>query len=98
MSRKKDAVAGVQVSLCLDVWMALGLDVALFDGYYQRNRFATTWAELMARVRAMAIPPNPCFIEEWCVLQAGHFGVCYGADDLGTSEALPLPKEENRNA
>ncbi|WP_280185067.1 MULTISPECIES: hypothetical protein [Nocardia] len=92
---KKNAVAGVQASLCLDVWMALGLDVLLFDAYYQRNCFGTTWAELMSRVRALAIPPNPCFVEEWCALQAGHFGVCYAADDLGSGTPLPLPKEKS---
>jgi hypothetical protein len=85
-------IAGVQVSLCLDVWMALGLDVALFEDYYQRNGYATTWSELMARVRALALPPNPCFVQEWCVLLGGHLGVCYAADDLGSGAPLPLPK------
>lgn len=79
----------VQVTHCLDLWMALGLDDAAFDGYYERNGYAETWAALMDALR-VGLPlcgaptgQGPCVLRQ----HAGH--VHYAADDVGRGEPLP---------
>ena len=86
MAEHIDKVAGVQGYMTLDLWTALGLDTSLFDDYMQRNKFASTWAALIDRVRVLAMLSEPCLVNDYCVLHGGHFGPCCGHDDVGTSE------------
>lgn len=84
-----DPVAGVQVSMTLDLWMAMGLESEDFHSYYERNGYADTWSTLLGRIRT----PLPCgkpVDGESCVL-APHSDAapCYGPSDVGHSEPLP---------
>lgn len=77
--------------LALDLWQALDLPLSEFDGYYARNGWADTWANLLEGVRKL-VGYSTCPIEtdgEPCVLIDGHKGPHYGASDVGASEFLP---------
>lgn len=88
-------VRAVQVTHCLDLWVALGLPDAEFEGYYERNGYAETWAALLdaARVTPLCGAPTdsgPCVLRQ-------HAGpVHYAADDVGRGEALPWPEPDRR--
>lgn len=88
-SPRPDPVRAVQITATLDLWMALGLPIADFDGYLARNRYATTWAGLLARVRTLAQGESQCTRNDWCVLVTPHIGPCYALDDVGRAEPLP---------
>lgn len=80
--------------LALDLWMALGLPVEQFQPYYDRNRWADTWASLLAAVRSRRETCwKPVGFGERCVLTGGHIGPCYGESDVGRSEPLPFPRQ-----
>jgi hypothetical protein len=85
----KRHVRGVQAWMCSDLWTAMGLPPAEFDGYFARNGFGNTWAALLGSIRG----PLRCgkrIDVSWCVL-APHSedAPCYGAEDVGVSEPLP---------
>lgn len=77
--------------LALDLWQALNLPVSEFDAYFERNRWADTWANLLDRVRRLAGRKEcPVMVDgEGCELMNGHSGPHMGASDVGTSEPLP---------
>ena len=70
--------------------MALGLDSRGFDGYYERNGWATTWAVLLDAVRTSPYCDAAVDSDEDCVLRAGHVGPHMGPSDVGSSEPLPV--------
>lgn len=80
------------VYLALDLWMALGMPSNGFDGYYERNGWADTWANLLDAVRRQSGRKECPIIAdgEGCVLINGHIGPHMGASDVGSSEPLPL--------
>jgi len=83
--------------LAQDLWMALGLPIEQFSDYYERNRWANTWSNLLAAVRDLAgreICWKPAGQGERCVLSKGHMGPCYGASDVGFTESLPRPEKK----
>lgn len=79
------------VYLALDLWMALGMHSSAFDGYYDRNGWADTWANLLDAVRSQSGRKECPIIAdgEGCVLLNGHIGPHTGASDVGSSEPLP---------
>lgn len=90
MSDESNEVTGVQRWMALDLWAALGLDPAAFDGYIDRNGFGATWATLGARVRDLARGTPPCNLHAWCVRRDSHLGPCLDDGDVGSGEPLPL--------
>ena len=78
--------------LALDLWMALGIPSNGFDGYYERNGWADTWANLLDAVRRQSGRKECPIVAdgEGCVLINGHIGPHMGASDVGSSEPLPL--------
>ena len=78
--------------LALDLWMALGMPSNGFDGYYERNGWADTWANLLDAIRRQSGRKECPIIAdgEGCVLINGHIGPHMGASDVGSSEPLPL--------
>jgi hypothetical protein len=85
-----DAGQAPPVYLALDVWQALHLPVGEFDGYYQRNGWAETWAALMAGVRGPAQCGRPVDGEVCVLAPHSESAPCYGARDVGSSEPLPF--------
>ena len=82
------------VYLASDLWSALRLPDAEFDGYYERNGWADTWSNLLAEVRLRS-GARPCGQDadgEPCVLMTESHLVHYGASDVGSSEPLPAPE------
>lgn len=81
------------VYLAVDLWMALGMDSREFDAYYDRNGWADTWSNLLARVRTLSgRQVCPIVVDgEPCVLLDRHVGPHMGASDVGSSEPLPQP-------
>lgn len=77
--------------LALDVWQALGLPVDQFDGYYERNGWAETWAVLMAAVRGPAQCERPVDGDVCVLAPHSESNPCYAASDVGSSEPLPFP-------
>ncbi len=90
--------------LAADLWMALDLPIDEFNGYYERNGWADTWAALGDRVRQLSGRGRcwePAGYGERCVLRVGvggkpHFGPHYGSSDVGSGE--PLPTTEGAGA
>ena len=82
--------------LALDLWMALGMGSRGFDGYYDRNGWADTWANLLDAVRRQSGRKEcPLVVDgEGCVLANGHVGPHMGASDVGSAEPLPLASRE----
>ena len=79
------------VELALDLWQALGFPAGEFDGYYERNGWAGTWANLLQAPGGVN-QREKCGDDsdgEPCVLRAGDHLVHYGASDVGSSEPLP---------
>lgn len=78
--------------LALDLWMALGLDSNLFDGYYDRNGWANTWANLLHHVRLSTSEPCSGVDDQGdqCVLTEHAIGPHYSEHDVGSSEPLPF--------
>jgi hypothetical protein len=81
------------IYLALDLWMALGMDSRGFDGYYERNGWATTWSVLLDAVRTADHCEMPITMDEDCVLRTGHIGPHMGPSDVGSSEPLPRVPE-----
>ena len=82
------------VYLASDLWSALRLPDAEFDGYYERNGWADTWSNLLAEVRLRS-GARSCGEDadgEPCVLMTESHLVHYGASDVGSSEPLPAPE------
>ncbi|MFB9283144.1 hypothetical protein [Pseudoclavibacter helvolus] len=82
------------VHLASDLWSALRLPDAEFDGYYERNGWADTWSNLLAEVRLRS-GARSCGEDadgEPCVLMTESHLVHYGASDVGSSEPLPAPE------
>ena len=82
--------------LALDLWMALGLDSRGFDGYYERNGWATTWSVLLDAVRTSPYCDAAVDSDEDCVLRSGHVGPHMGPSDVGSSEPLPESGEQEQ--
>lgn len=80
------------VYLALDLWMALGMPSNGFDGYYERNGWADTWANLLDAIRRQSGRKECPIIAdgEGCVLINGHTGPHMGVSDVGSAEPLPL--------
>lgn len=78
--------------LAQDLWMALGLPVKEFDGYFQRNRWANTWANLLSAVRGPAAVCGAYVDGEVCVLAPHNIGPHMGRSDVGSSEPLPFTR------
>lgn len=72
--------------LAQDLWMALGLPVDQFAGYYERNGWAETWAVLLSAVRGPEICGEPAGFGELCVLAPHSVGPHIGRSDVGRSE------------
>lgn len=87
------------VYLAADLWDALCAPVADFDAYYERNRWADTWANLLGVVRDRVKPKCGQAVEgETCVLTAGHLPPHYGSSDVGRSEPVPELQGEPTDA
>lgn len=87
------AAAAPPVYLAADVWSALHLPDGEFEGYYERNGWAETWAVLMAAVRGPArcgrdVDGEPCVLDPH-----SESTPCYCAGDVSSSEPLPWPAD-----
>lgn len=82
--------------LAADVWMALGLNSREFDGYFDRNGWAETWAALCDRVRDLS-GRGHCLAPvdgEFCGLRPHAVGPHMGPSDLGRGEPLPTAEPD----
>lgn len=87
------------IYLAADLWDALGAPIADFDAYYERNRWADTWANLLGVVRDRVKPKCGQGVEgEKCVLTAGHLPPHYGSSDVGRSEPVPVPEPQGEQS
>lgn len=79
------------VQVAHDLWIALRLPGEEFEGYWDRNGWATTWAVLLDAVRGWQYPCQEPTSGDYqaCVLPKGHAGPHYGKGDVGVSEPLP---------
>ncbi len=83
------------VYLAADLWDALGAPAGDFDAYYERNRWADTWSNLLGTVRDRFRPKCGQDTEgEPCVLTAGHLPPHYGPSDVGSHEPVPVPEPQ----
>lgn len=91
-----DGVPTYLAGAYLDLWMALGYDPGLFDGYYERNGAADTWAALCHAVRVLTgarVCGKPVDRETCVLLEHDEGSPCWGASDVGTQEPLPQRSE-----
>lgn len=83
------------VYLAADLWDALGAPTQDFDAYYERNRWADTWSNLLGIVRDRFRPKCGADTEgEPCVLTAGHLPPHYGSSDVGSHEPVPVAEPQ----
>jgi hypothetical protein len=77
-----------------DVWEALDYPPELFDGYYARNGWATTWAVLMSVLRDKPQCEGVDDEGKPCVLRKHPTGPHHSIMDVGSTEPLPHQRSD----
>jgi hypothetical protein len=88
--QRRTVFRAAHAQFSLDLWMALGCPVDEFDGYFQRNHGAGTWANLLGVVRNIFRPKCGKPTDDGpCVLSEHEVGPCHSSGDVGSSEPVP---------